>query len=133
MKTKDLLIPKTKVDYLYSDITIDDAIKKMDKHRFQMIPVLERGSGRYLYSISAGDILREITTNEQPDVLQHSISSISLSRLVVPSKNYKNISELGYLISNQNFVPIIDDSGIFQGIVTRQSILNLLLEKYEKK
>lgn len=132
MRTKDLLIPKAKVDFLYSDLSIGDAIKKMDKHRYQMIPVIERESGRYVYSVSAGDILREITSNPDTSVLNNSLSTISISRLVVPSKNYKNIGELGYLISNQNFVPIVDDSGIFLGIITRQSIINFLLDKYNK-
>ncbi|MDY6429764.1 MAG: CBS domain-containing protein [Bacilli bacterium] len=131
MKTKDLLIPKTKVDFLYSDVTIGEAIKKMDKHRYQMIPVIERNSGRYVYSVSAGDILREITSS-QTSPLEKPLSTISISRLVVPSKNYSDISELGYLISNQNFVPIVDDSGVFLGIITRQSIINFLLNKYEK-
>lgn len=131
MKTKDLLIPKTKVDFLYSDVTICEAIKKMDKHRYQMIPVIERNSGRYVYSVSAGDILREITSS-QTSPLEKPLSTISISRLVVPSKNYSDISELGYLISNQNFVPIVDDSGVFLGIITRQSIINFLLNKYEK-
>lgn len=34
---------------------------------------------------------------------------------------------------NQNFVPVVDDNGIFIGIITRKSIIEYFYNKYKEQ
>jgi hypothetical protein len=42
------------------------------------------------------------------------------------------ISELDTRVAEQNFVPVVDDRGVFIGIVTRKAVITYLCEVYEK-
>ena len=133
MDAKNLLTPKTKVEYLYNDITVGEAIAKMKRRRYALIPVLERNSNRYLYSISSGDLLYKIT--EIGDVKKAEslpLSEVEINRLVIPAPQVQDIESLGDLLSSQNFVPIVDEKGIFLGLVTRRSVFNYLLTEKAK-
>ncbi len=133
MDAKNLLTPKTKVEYLYNDITVSEAIAKMKRRRYALIPVLERNSNRYLYSISSGDLLYKIT--EIGDVKKAEslpLSEVEINRLVIPAPQVQDIESLGDLLSSQNFVPIVDEKGIFLGLVTRRSVFNYLLTEKAK-
>lgn len=133
MDAKNLLTPKTKVEYLYNDITVGEAIAKMRRRRYALIPVLERNSNRYLYSISSSDLLYKIT--EIGDVKKAEslpLSEVEINRLVIPAPQVQDIESLGDLLSSQNFVPIVDEKGIFLGLVTRRSVFNYLLAEKAK-
>lgn len=133
MDAKNLLTPKTKVEYLYNDITVGEAIAKMKKRRYALIPVLERNSNRYLYSISSSDLLykiMQIGDVKKAEALP--LSEVEINRLVIPAPQVKDIESLGDLLSSQNFVPIVDEKGIFLGLVTRRSVFNYLLAEKAK-
>ena len=135
MKAFDLIIPKNKVEFIYSDITIGDALRKLGKKKFAMVPVLERQSERYLYSLSAGDILFEIIkTDDVASAKQQLLTSVTIDRLIVPSLKDTDVMELSDLAIAQNYIPIVDNKGTFLGIVTRRSILDYFInEWYEKE
>ena len=134
MKAFDLIIPKNKVEFLYNDITIGDALRKIGKKKFNTVPVLERNSERYLYSLSAGDILFEIIKRDDVESTKKEfLSTVTIDRLIVPSHKDTNIVDLADLAISQNFVPIVDNQGIFLGIVTRRSILDYFIAEYYDK
>ncbi len=127
MKAKELATPVRRVAVLYNDFTVKEAIAKMDKCRYQMIPVVERNSARYLYSLSTGDLLAFILgIGSLEAALKESISSIQLQRLVLSCNEDTEIADLFDIAVNQNYVPLVDKSGVFKGILTRRSILNYL-------
>ena len=133
MFAKDLATKKSRVEYLYNDVLVGEALEKIEKKRYMMIPVLERGSNRYLYSLSEGDLLRYICqvgslrrANKKP------LSSVTIERLVVPVKEEADLSVVLDLAPNQNFIPLIDEKGVFKGIVTRKSILYHLIPTSEE-
>jgi CBS domain-containing protein len=133
MDANNLLTPKTKVEYLYNDITVGEAIAKMKRRRYALIPVLERNSNRYLYSISSSDLLykiMQIGDVKKAEALP--LSEVEINRLVIPAPQVKDIESLGDLLSSQNFVPIVDEKGIFLGLVTRRSVFNYLLAEKAK-
>ena len=133
MDAMNLLTPKTKVEYLYNDITVGEAIAKMKRRRYALIPVLERNSNRYLYSISSSDLLykiMQIGDVKKAEALP--LSEVEINRLVIPAPQVKDIESLGDLLSSQNFVPIVDEKGIFLGLVTRRSVFNYLLAEKAK-
>ena len=128
MKASELATRKAKVEFLYSDILVKDAFDKLEKKRFAMIPVLERKSNRYLYSLSEGDILRFIVeTGNLRKAGKKPLSRVSIDRLIVPVKEEDDVSALFDLAPNQSYIPLIDENGVFKGIVTRKSIIYHLL------
>jgi len=129
MNAGSFLLEKSKCCYLYSDLSIAEALEKMERARYQTIPVLDRNSGRYLYAISEGDILFAIKSSGLPysSIGKLPISSVEMERLHVPVRSEADVDELAELIVNQNFVPIVDENDTFLGIVTRKSIIYYLL------
>ena len=132
MKAKELATPKSKVLILYNDLSIGEAIKIMNKRKYQMIPVVERNSNRYLYSVSSRDILVKILNEKDLNaVLEEPLSSVAIDRLIIPCQADTDIGDLLDLIVNQNYVPLVDANGVLQGIVTRRALINHLAVKGE--
>ena len=52
------------------------------------------------------------------------LKDIVIKRDVKSIKIYSNIEDLVELSLEQNFVPVVDDSNIFIGIITRKSIIS---------
>jgi predicted transcriptional regulator len=134
MIPKQLVTPKSRVTTLFSDMTIRQAIERMNKSRFQMVPVLEKDSGRYLYSLAASDILKHIVTaGSYEKSLDNPISRIPIDRLIIPATNDISMEMLVDLLANQNYVPIVDNGGIFGGIITRKNDLYHLIKTEEEE
>ena len=128
MKAFDLIIPKNKVEFLYNDITVGDALRKIGKKKFAMVPVLERRSERYLYSLSASDSLYELLKKGDIETCKNEmLSEVVIERLIVPCSKDTELIDLADLAISQNFVPIIDGNGSFLGIVTRRAILDYFI------
>lgn len=127
-----LLIPKKKVEYLYSSFTVRQAVEKMNASGYSMIPVLDKKTGKYVRSINSSDILNYITKGH---LSYHQLEDIPLSK--VPSARetkavscYAKEEELISKIVEQNYVPVLDDEEVFIGIVTRKAVMNAyILEK----
>ena len=124
------LIPKIKVEFLFEDFSLRQAIEKMEYHRYSVVPVLSK-DGKYLYSLSEGDILYTMTKNKLrfEDLTKIHLESIKRDRDVKPVSIDSSMDDLVKLIVDQNFVPVVDDRGVFIGIITRKAVINYLLFK----
>ncbi len=124
------LLPKGQVEYLFGDFSLRQAMEKMEYHRYSVVPVVSR-DGKYLYSLSEGDILYALKNNKYSfdELNKIPLSSINRKRNFSSVSINASMDDLASLIVNQNFVPVVDDKGIFIGIVTRKSVINYLLEK----
>ncbi len=124
------LIPKIKVEFLFEDFSLRQAIEKMEYHRYSVVPVLSK-DGKYLYSLSEGDILYTMTKNKLrfEDLTKIHLESIKRDRDVKPVSINSSMDDLVKLIVDQNFVPVVDDRGVFIGIITRKAVINYLLSK----
>ena len=124
------LIPKIKVEFLFEDFSLRQAIEKMEYHRYSVVPVLSK-DGKYLYSLSEGDILYTMTKNKLKfeDLTKIRLESIKRDRDVKPVSINSSMDDLVKLIVDQNFVPVVDDRGVFIGIITRKAVINYLLSK----
>lgn len=120
-----LLTPKKGVQFLYDDFTVRQALEKMEYHRYGTIPVLERSSGKYLYSLTEGDFLWYLKDHQLSfsDIERRSISDVPHSRNIEAVSLEADASDLYLLAEKQNYVPVLDDLGVFIGIVTRKSIM----------
>ena len=124
------LTPKSEVQYLEEGCSIRQALEKMDSHHYRTIPVLSK-DGKYLESLSEGDFLWFI---KDKGLNLKKCENMSISK-ITPERNYqsilldKNMNELLSLIDIQRFVPVVDYSGTFIGIVTRKAVINHMLKK----
>ena len=124
------LIPKIKVEFLLENFSLRQAIEKMEYHRYSVVPVLSK-DGKYLYSLSEGDILYAMTKNKLKfeDLTKIHLESIERDRDVKPVSINSSMDDFVKLIVDQNFVPVVDDRGVFIGIITRKAVINYLLSK----
>ena len=123
--------PKATVAYLYDDFTVRQALEKMHHHGYTAIPVLNH-KGEYVYTLSEGDLLWFIVrgeggTERQIDI--ENLENVYLSDLKVNPTRYQTVSiaakidELLSVALNQNFIPVLDDTDSFIGIVTRRTVI----------
>lgn len=132
MKAKELATPAKRVEFIYSDITIGEAVKKMDKCHYSMIPVIERNSARYLYSVSTGDILHRLLSSEDlAQAMKEPLSTVRIERLTLSVNEDVEVQDLFDIAVNQNYIPLVDQNGAFRGILTRRAILTFLMPAKE--
>ncbi len=132
MKAKELATPAKRVEFIYSDITIAEAVKKMDECHYSMIPVIERNSARYLYSVSTGDILHRLINSEDLDeAMKEPLSTVRIERMTLSCNEDVEVQELFEIAVNQNYIPLVDHNGAFRGILTRRAILTFLMPPKE--
>ena len=131
-----LLTPKAEIAYPYNDFSIRQALEKMNYHKYSAVPVIDR-DGKYCGTISEGDFLWFLVEGENGDIRRIDIKSvehIAISDIVKKDKNpavkiTATADELLERATNQNFIPVTDDSGSFIGIVTRKKIIDYLAKK----
>ena len=123
--------PKQEITYLYNDCTVRQALEKMHNSSYTAVPVVDR-EGHYVGTVSEGDLLWFIVKGEGGEPHTMAIESLEDFKLTdVKLNKFKNqpisinsaIEDLIIRSMETNFVPIVDDRGIFIGIVTRRSII----------
>lgn len=126
------LTPKSEVEYVYDDDSLSQVIEKMEFHRYGAIPLIARQNGAYLGTITARDLLWYIKDQYQlsfksaEDVAVMHIRRVHDNEPVDADADMEDLIEK---IVNQNFVPVIDDSKTFIGIITRRDVMNYLMKK----
>ncbi len=129
------LTPKRDVDCVFEEDTLGQALSRMEGHQFTSIPIINGHTGAYIGTISEGDILREIKKKDSLSMrFEEDKPVMSLKRKC----NYRavradaDIEDLFDCATSQNFVPVVDDTGVLIGIITRKSILYFLIRSYNK-
>lgn len=128
------LTPKNKVEYLYDDYSMRQALEKMQYHHFSAIPLLNR-NGEYVGTISEGDLLWKIKEKGYFDLLSSEdilITDIKRHRDILPIKIDSQMDSLLSLVISQNFVPVIDDYNKFIGIITRKDVITYCYKQMNK-
>ena len=95
------LTPKSQVAYLEDTASVRNGLEKLRHYGYTAIPVIAREKRRVV------DLRRK---NWNPPVRVGEMMDQLLNRLM-----------------DQNFVPVVDDRGVFVGIVTRRSVLGSAL------
>lgn len=120
------LTPKSEVACLTDDMTMRQALEKMEYHRYSAVPIID-GEGKYKGTVTEGDMLWMM--KHHPDINFIDTENIALDEIPRHRNNAAvsinaNIENLVELASCQNFVPVVDDQGVFIGIITRSDIIN---------
>lgn len=122
-------IQKHKVIYAYDDLNVKEVYDLMEENHFTAIPIITR-EGYYVGTITEGDILRFIMNKDICKSEAEGVKITNLERLrdLEPISKESKIQDLILKATNQNFVPIVEDDGMFVGIVTRKEIINYFFE-----
>ena len=128
------LIPKGKVEFIKDSFTLRQAVEKMDECGYAAIPIIN-DKGEYIEIITNGDILHYLKNNLNLDLFAAEkipLSAVNIKRKTRAIKINQTMENLMEVAKTQNFVPVVDDSNHFIGIVTRGAIINYFESKLKE-
>ncbi len=130
MKVAFFLIPKNEVVYLTPKTSMRQALEKMERQSYSAVPLVDE-QGCYAGTITEGDLLWKLKNTENLDL--NGMEKIMLKDITFHVKNKpvridSRIVDLLSVASEQNFVPVVDDQGVFIGIVRRREIITYCVE-----
>lgn len=119
------LLPKSEVVCLTPNSTMRQALERMEFHRYTAVPLID-GEGKYVGTLTEGDLLWMLKNS--PGLNFKNTEKIFLKDVPrhMQNKSVQINAEMEDLISlavMQNFVPVVDDSGVFVGIIRRREII----------
>lgn len=125
------LTPKASVCHMLSTISIAKGIDILRECGYTAVPVIDK-SGAYIGVASEGDFLWHLL-----DAGGKKVESVGE---IINKDKYRAVpitatmDELLDQALAQNFVPVVDDRGLFMGIVTRKDIIkNMIKTAHEAK
>lgn len=133
MNLLQLIVPKSKCQYLLTSTTLRQALEKFKYHRYATVPILD-GEGHFFGTLSEGDLLELITNKDIFNIKEYeniTIKDINLHRSYKILNINCTFDELVTLSLDQSFVPIEDDRGFFIGIIKRKEIIEKLSNKLD--
>lgn len=130
-----LLIHKSEVDYLVSDLTVRQGLEKFRHHGFTAVPLLSR-EGTYLGTIRDKDFLMYILEKGNGDLKD--MEDAPIFDILIPDFNPAvqidtDMEQVFLQVMEQNFVPVVDSRGLFVGIITRKAMLSKIYSKYKQE
>jgi len=128
------LIPKQEVISLKETSTLRQTLERMEHHRYTAIPILSE-DGKYVGTVTEGDLLWYIKNKHGlsfDNFHQFPLSGVPLRLDMKPVRINANMENLIRLVTSQNFVPVIDDSDSFIGIVRRSDIIEYCAESFKE-
>ena len=129
------LTPKNEVICEDLDATMRQVMERMEHHGYTAIPILDK-SGKYVSTLTEGDLLWKLKNT--PELSFKNTESVRIKE-IKGRRTHKSVSinaDIESLISlaiNQNFVPVIDDEGIFIGIIKRSDIIDFCYKEMKEK
>ena len=125
------LKPKQEVCVLHKNYTLRQGIEKMRQYGFAAVPVID-DEGQYCGTVTEGDLLRQVLQHEnKAEWEQIPLREAIRTDVKKPVNVMADMDELLSVAVTQNFVPVVDDRGMFIGIVTRQDILRYFAREYK--
>lgn len=127
------LKPKSELDLVYEGDSIGMAIERIECHQFSSIPMISDKTGKYIGTLSEGDLLRALRRSESQDVRSCELRSVMNVRRKRDYKSVRadaDIEKLFSYVKEQNFVPVVDDTGVLIGIVLRSTILEFMFAQH---
>lgn len=120
------LTPKSQVVHEKITSTMRMAMERMEYHRYTAIPLVDE-KGRYVGTLTEGDILWKLKND--PNITLKDTEKVLIKEIPRNVKNKavsinSNIENLLLASTSQNFVPVVDDSNTFIGIIKRSDIIS---------
>ena len=119
------LTPKNEVVCENSEATMRQVMERMEHHGYTAIPLIDK-HGKYVGTLTEGDILWKLKNTPEVNFKNSEVIKVKDIPKRVDHKSVSIGADIESLISlavNQNFVPVVDDNGIFIGIIKRSDII----------
>lgn len=130
------LTPKAEVAFLEENYNLRQVLEKMEYHKYSSIPILNN-EGEYIGTLTEGDILWFFRHNDIGTAVSRpenfNLSQVPRRHDYVPVNASSNMEDMLSKISQQNFVPVVDDCDRFIGIITRRDVIHYFCEQQLKK
>ena len=135
MNVAFFLKPKSEVFYLQESLPLAKALNELLRSGYTSVPVINR-EGIYVGAVSEGDFLCSLARTDGEHLQMTPVKEAEGKRvrdILRPGRNPSGrIDEPAETLvsrtAGQNFVPIVDDRGVFIGIVTRRNVIRYFLE-----
>ncbi|ANY66602.1 CBS domain-containing protein [Paenibacillus algorifonticola] len=120
------LLPKQEVVTVTHDATLRQTLEKMEHHRYTAVPIIN-AEGEYAGAVTEGDLLWFM--KNRPELTFEMTNKVKLADVPLRLNHRSvridaNMEDLIMLAKVQNFVPVVDDSEHFIGIVRRSEIID---------
>jgi len=120
------LLPKREVVWVSEKATLRQTLERMEYNRYTAIPVLSE-DGEYRATVTEGDLLWFL--KNRPHLTMDQLHKVPLSEVPLRMQNKPvridaEMTDLISLAKTQNFVPVVDDTNKFIGIVRRSEIID---------
>ncbi len=120
------LTPKSEVIFEKVSSTMRRAMERMEYHRYTSIPLVD-DKGKYVGTLTEGDLLWKLKNSS--DISLKDTENVLIKDIPRHFKNKpvsinSDIESLILVAKSQNFVPVVDDSNIFIGIIKRGDIIS---------
>ena len=118
-------MPKKDVIYMKDNSTIRQAFERMKYHRYAAIPIINE-DGKYVGTLTEDDLFLKMKNT--PGLTFMNTEKTPLSEIARHTKNTPvsinaQMEDLVARAAEQDFIPVIDDSGIFIGIIRRCELI----------
>lgn len=130
MNILSFLTPKNQVAYVYENNSLRQVLEKMQYHNYTAIPVIDK-EGKYISTVTEGDLLWAIKDKHSLNVKEAEdvkLNTVEKRFEILPVTIRTTMDDLVKKSIHQNFVPVVDDRGVFIGIITRKSIIQYLYD-----
>ncbi|NTW71666.1 MAG: CBS domain-containing protein [Eubacteriaceae bacterium] len=124
------LIPKKDVVFLPGNCSVKFALDVMEENGYSAIPIIN-DKGKYIRTLTEGDLLWELKNHREMTFVnssRYNIEDISSRRSVEAVGIGEPLDKIIEMSKLQNFVPVVDDEGVFIGIIRRQEVIDYLLK-----
>lgn len=135
MNISFFLTPKQDVVYASANSNMRQILEKMEHHRYTAIPLID-DKGKYAGAITEGDILWRLKKSAGLDIKkleQIKLKDIPRHRMIKSVSIDSKVEDLILATTYQNFVPVVDDEGIFIGIIKRSDVIKYFYKTLKEK
>lgn len=124
MNVAFFLQPKSMVAYLFDDYTLRKGLALMKECGYTALPVLSR-EGKFVGVVSESDFLWYLADHSLhfESLGDAKVADITHADRMKPVPVTTSMEDLLRTAAAQNFVPVVDDSDSFIGIVRRSDII----------
>lgn len=126
------LSPKSEIVYLTDTMSVRQAMEKMEYHRYQCLPVLTK-EGRYSGVVTEGDLLWAFkntpgfTFQDSEHMYLTDIPRHFHYDAIQIDTDMDSVIDAAY---RQSFVPVVDDTQAFIGLIKRSDIIRYIYDGY---
>lgn len=120
------LHPKSEIISVSPDATLRQVLERMEFHRYTAIPIVAE-DGQYAGTVTEGDLLWHMKINQEitfENAHRHALADVLSGKEIHTVSINAEMSDMLKLVRTQNFVPVIDDAGVFIGIVRRSAVID---------